>query len=283
MSAPDHPSWRSTRPVSGRRTSAFTIEPTRRGWFWPLLWSIPRRACVGAGACAQPPACEPEQALRRSRVAALRLTKQHCFCLDVGSELPRLPHHCGDLPVLRARRDEWSSSVASVSSAVRVAPHAEGKRARPEGETLQCQACPEPRSPLFTLSRQRSGTCWHEPAAPADGGLPVGVAGSTLEDPSPLEAISDEATAELILCFPALPLQTAPARPEEDLPNPWLAIDAATSPVARALEVRRAWEGFLSGASPPLDLRAPITESWQRCASGWRRRNAASVAIGDGC
>ena len=51
------------------------------------------------------------------------------------------------------------------------------------------------------------------------------------------------------------------------MPNPWLAIDAATSPVARALEVRRAWEGFLSGASPPLDLRAPITESWQRCAS----------------
>jgi hypothetical protein len=50
------------------------------------------------------------------------------------------------------------------------------------------------------------------------------------------------------------------------LPNPWLAIDAATSPVARALEVRRAWEGFLGDGSPPLDLRAPITESWQRCA-----------------
>ena len=50
------------------------------------------------------------------------------------------------------------------------------------------------------------------------------------------------------------------------MPNPWLSIDAATSPVARAREVRRAWEGFLSGASPPPDLRAPITESWQRCA-----------------
>jgi hypothetical protein len=51
------------------------------------------------------------------------------------------------------------------------------------------------------------------------------------------------------------------------LPNPWVAIDVATSPVARALEVRRAWEGFLSGASPPPDLRAPINESWQRCVS----------------
>jgi len=51
------------------------------------------------------------------------------------------------------------------------------------------------------------------------------------------------------------------------LPNPWLAIDAATNPVLRALEVRRAWEGFLTGDSPSPDLRAPISESWQRCAS----------------
>jgi hypothetical protein len=51
------------------------------------------------------------------------------------------------------------------------------------------------------------------------------------------------------------------------LPNPWVAIDAATSPAVRALELRRAWEGFLSGGSPPAALRAPITESWQRCAS----------------
>ena len=51
------------------------------------------------------------------------------------------------------------------------------------------------------------------------------------------------------------------------MPNPWLAIDVATSPAARAREVRRAWEGFLGGDSPPPDLRAPITESWQRCAS----------------
>lgn len=51
------------------------------------------------------------------------------------------------------------------------------------------------------------------------------------------------------------------------MPNPWVAIDAATSPAARALELRRAWEGFLSGALPPPDLRAPIIESWQRCAS----------------
>jgi GAF domain len=51
------------------------------------------------------------------------------------------------------------------------------------------------------------------------------------------------------------------------LPNPWLAIDVATDPAVRALEVRRAWEGFLSGDSPSPDLRAPIAESWQRCAS----------------
>src|SRR6478735_278802 len=51
------------------------------------------------------------------------------------------------------------------------------------------------------------------------------------------------------------------------LPNPWLAIDVATNPAARALEVRRAWEGFQGGDSPLPDLRAPITESWQRCAS----------------
>lgn len=47
--------------------------------------------------------------------------------------------------------------------------------------------------------------------------------------------------------------------------NPWLAIDVATAPAARALELRRAWEAFLGGASPSPDLRAPITESWQRC------------------
>ena len=51
------------------------------------------------------------------------------------------------------------------------------------------------------------------------------------------------------------------------MPNPWVAIDVATSPATRAREVRRAWEGFLTGARPPPDLRSPITESWQRCAS----------------
>jgi hypothetical protein len=45
------------------------------------------------------------------------------------------------------------------------------------------------------------------------------------------------------------------------VPNPRLATDVATNAAARALEGRRAWEGFLHGGSPPPDLRAPITES----------------------
>jgi hypothetical protein len=51
--------------------------------------------------------------------------------------------------------------------------------------------------------------------------------------------------------------------------NPWLAIDAATSPLSRAREVRRAWERFVGenltdaprGSVAP---RGPIAASWQR-------------------
>jgi hypothetical protein len=51
------------------------------------------------------------------------------------------------------------------------------------------------------------------------------------------------------------------------LPNPWLAIDVATSPVARAVEVRRAWEEFVSGASETTGVRAAISDSWRRSLS----------------
>jgi hypothetical protein len=45
--------------------------------------------------------------------------------------------------------------------------------------------------------------------------------------------------------------------------NPWLAIDAATSPVVRARQVRRAWEDFVGGGRLEA-VRAPIADSWQR-------------------
>ena len=45
--------------------------------------------------------------------------------------------------------------------------------------------------------------------------------------------------------------------------NPWLAIDATTSPALRAREVRRAWERFLGGGRPE-SVRGPIADSWRR-------------------
>jgi hypothetical protein len=51
------------------------------------------------------------------------------------------------------------------------------------------------------------------------------------------------------------------------LTNPWLAMDVATSPMARAFEVRRAWEEFLSGGSEIPGVRVAITQSWRRSAS----------------
>jgi hypothetical protein len=47
------------------------------------------------------------------------------------------------------------------------------------------------------------------------------------------------------------------------LRNPWLAIDATTSPALRAREVRRAWERFLGGDGPEA-VRGPIADSWRR-------------------
>jgi hypothetical protein len=46
-------------------------------------------------------------------------------------------------------------------------------------------------------------------------------------------------------------------------PNQWLAIDAATLPLAHAREVRRAWEKFVGGGRLGA-VRAPIADSWQR-------------------
>lgn len=45
--------------------------------------------------------------------------------------------------------------------------------------------------------------------------------------------------------------------------NPWLAIDAATSPRVRARELRLAWEEFLGGGQLKA-VRKPIADSWRR-------------------
>jgi hypothetical protein len=48
----------------------------------------------------------------------------------------------------------------------------------------------------------------------------------------------------------------------------WLAIDAGTSPLVRAQELRFAWERFVGGdeddADDPANIRAAITDSWRR-------------------
>jgi signal transduction histidine kinase len=45
--------------------------------------------------------------------------------------------------------------------------------------------------------------------------------------------------------------------------NPWLAVDATTSPAMRARELRRTWDDFVGNGQ--LDsARVPIAESWQR-------------------
>jgi hypothetical protein len=60
--------------------------------------------------------------------------------------------------------------------------------------------------------------------------------------------------------------------------NPWLAIDVATAPVARARELRRAWERFVGDedgadadrgapATGTATMRPPIVDSWPT----WRR------------
>ena len=48
--------------------------------------------------------------------------------------------------------------------------------------------------------------------------------------------------------------------------NPWLAVDVRTDLERHAEELRRAWEQFFSG-SGASSVRAPIAESWRRCAA----------------
>lgn len=48
--------------------------------------------------------------------------------------------------------------------------------------------------------------------------------------------------------------------------NPWLAIDAATSPRKLARELKRAWERFL-GEGQVDSVRAPIADSWRRSSA----------------
>jgi hypothetical protein len=46
--------------------------------------------------------------------------------------------------------------------------------------------------------------------------------------------------------------------------NPWLAIDASTPPVARARQLREAWEHFLREGRMEAAIRGPIGDSWER-------------------
>jgi signal transduction histidine kinase len=48
-----------------------------------------------------------------------------------------------------------------------------------------------------------------------------------------------------------------------DTQNPWLAIEAATPPARRALELRQDWELFLSGGGAN-GVRSPVADSWRR-------------------
>jgi signal transduction histidine kinase len=45
--------------------------------------------------------------------------------------------------------------------------------------------------------------------------------------------------------------------------SPWLALDSATSPAARARELRREWEQFIGG-SRVNGVRVPVADSWRR-------------------
>jgi hypothetical protein len=69
-----------------------------------------------------------------------------------------------------------------------------------------------------------------------------------------------------------------PHHPREvDLRNPWLAIDASTSPALRAREVRHAWEQFLEG-DRPQSVRRPIADSWQRSSAAGVDPTASGAA-----
>jgi hypothetical protein len=59
--------------------------------------------------------------------------------------------------------------------------------------------------------------------------------------------------------------------------NPWVAIDAATSPLMRARQLRHSWEHFLGEGR--LDaVRPPIADSWQRSYAAGVDPSGAAVA-----
>src|SRR3954463_653629 len=66
------------------------------------------------------------------------------------------------------------------------------------------------------------------------------------------------------------------------LRNPWLAIDATTSPTRRAREVRHAWERFLGGGHPD-SVREPIADSWRRSSAAGvdPSANGAAPSVAD--
>ncbi len=47
--------------------------------------------------------------------------------------------------------------------------------------------------------------------------------------------------------------------------NPWVGLDGAADPVARARQLRRAHERVLSGGAPPTIVRDVVRNSWARC------------------
>jgi hypothetical protein len=61
--------------------------------------------------------------------------------------------------------------------------------------------------------------------------------------------------------FPALRPRVGPRRAMPR--NPWLAIDASTSPIVLARTLRREWENFI-GRAPVELVRAPVAASWRR-------------------
>jgi signal transduction histidine kinase len=81
---------------------------------------------------------------------------------------------------------------------------------------------------------------------------------------------------------PSTRLDTRPARGVVDVVDaerttPWLAIDAATPPLQRARELRRAWERFIAEGSLTA-VRPPVADSWQRSRAAGVDPSAARPA-----
>jgi hypothetical protein len=61
------------------------------------------------------------------------------------------------------------------------------------------------------------------------------------------------------------------------MPDPWLAIDAATSPRVHARALRLAWEEFVSNGEVAM-VRGPIADSWQRSSAAGVDASGAHLA-----